>query len=524
MPVRIKKGSFRKQCKGGLEPKMKIVFFVSEDKSLGVGYLSSYLKQHGHQVYLLFDSCQFAKSYVQNERLARYFSKEKYFLKRIRDIRPDLIGFSVLTSNYQWALRLSRLIKQYFNIPVIFGGVHPTLVPDRVIKETAIDMVCVGEAEEALLELSDNFGKNTNIKNVYFKDNGQVISNSLRPLEQDLDKYPFPDEELFYEILPDSYRITSSVITSRGCPYYCTFCSNHSLAALYKGQRYLRRRSADNVLAELYQRKHKFKSRHFVFVDDIFASDDTDWLERFIPRYKKEINLPFNCLAHPDLVSERTISLLKDGGCTTIDFGLQSGSERLRRDVLYRFETNESIRKIALACKRHKLHFAVDQILNIPTETEEDILSSARLFNAIRPDIINCSSLLYFPKALIIDKARKAGLLDTGALEQIEDGKVDDLYSSASISPVHKNSLSFYRKYALLLNIIPLLPKRIMSLVINNVRSRNIISKIPLSILPLVRVFVDLKGGLGFIPFSVLRNEMFYLKQHLRYQRYMRGK
>ena len=502
---------------------MKIVFFVCEDKSLGVGYLSSYLRQHGHQIYLLFDSRQFAKSYIQNKGLAEYFSKINYFLKRLGEIKPDLIGFSVVTAHYQWALDLSRRIKKNFKIPIIFGGVHPTLLPERVIREDAVDMVCIGEGEEALLELADNFGKRTDIRNIYFKNKGKIIRNLLRPLEQNLDKYPFPDEELFYQILPASYRITSSVITSRGCPYRCTYCSNHSLANIYKGQRYVRRRSVENLLAELQERKYKYKTEHFVFMDDIFASE-INWLSEFIPSYKREINLPFNCLAHPNLASERIIGLLKDGGCITIDFGLQSGSEGLRREVLQRAETNQAMIRTAEACKKYGIHFAVDQILDIPTESENDILSSASLLNTVRPDIVNCYNLLYFPKAEIINKAKELGLLGEDKIEQIEEGKLDNLYSTVTFSSGHKEKASSYRRYALFLSSVPLLPRKIVNMVINYPWLRNLFSKLPLSFLPFVKIVVDIKSGLGFIPFSVLRNELFYLRQHIKYLNYVRKK
>ncbi|MEI6631159.1 MAG: radical SAM protein [bacterium] len=502
---------------------MRIAFVVSEDKNLGVGYLSSYLKKHGHQVHLLFDPRQFAKAYIQNKKLAGYFSKEKYLLRRLQEIKPDLIGFSVVTANYQWGLSLAKKIKEYFDIPIIFGGVHPTLVPERVIRQEAVDMVCIGEAEEAILELAESSDKRTDIRNIYFKRDNAVIANPLRPLEQDLDKYPFPDERLFYELLPSSYRITTSVITSRGCPYSCTYCANHSFVSLYKGQRYVRRRSVDNVLGELKERKERFKTRHFVFMDDVFATD-INWLKEFIPRYKKEIGLSFNCLAHPSLVNEDIIGLLKEAGCSTIDFGLQSGSERLRKDILHRFETNEAMVAAAQACRRHGLHFAVDQILNIPTETEGDVLDSAQLLNRIRPDIINCYSLLYFPKAEIILKARELGLLDEKKIEEIEGGRDDGLYSTATLTASKTKSTSFYQRYALLLSSIPLLPKSLCARVISSVKLKKFFSGLPISLMPFVKIIADLKGGLGFIPFSVLANEVFYLKQHFIQQRYLNKK
>jgi anaerobic magnesium-protoporphyrin IX monomethyl ester cyclase len=495
---------------------MKIVFFVAEDKSLGVGYLSSWLKQHGHQVYLLFDPCQFSKSYIQNRALAKYFLRDGHFLKRIKQIQPDLIGFSVLTSNYQWALRLSGLIKKHFDIPIIFGGVHPTIVPDRVITQDSVDLVCLGEAEEALLELMDNFrsGKK-DIRNIYFKDKGEVIRNPLRPLEQNLDKYPFPDEEIFYETLPASYRKTTSVMTSRGCPFSCTYCNNKRLLEIYKGEKYVRRRSVGNVIEELRLRKNKYKSAHFVFMDDVFSSE-VSWLRDFVAQYKKHVGLPFNCLSHPLLVNDEIIGLLKEAGCKMINFGLQSGSERLRRQIFKRFESNECIEEIAASCRKNRIRFAIDHIFNVPSEADEDNLISAELYNQIRPNIINCYRLMYFPRSEIINISREYGLLCEEEVPYIEEGKGIGLYATVSLGARNSEKLSFYRRFAIIFSMIPLLPKALVRRILKSRVLRGVCAKIPLSALPIIKIMVDFKEGMGFIPFSVLKNEIFYTVQFFR--------
>ena len=134
---------------------MRILFLCSEDKWLGVSYLSSYLKQHGHETDLLFDPLLFNKSYIRNERLGEIFSVDRKFINRIEQTKPDLIGFSVVTANYQWALQKAKLFKEHFKIPIIFGGPQVTIAADEVITNSCVDMVAVGEAEEALLELLD---------------------------------------------------------------------------------------------------------------------------------------------------------------------------------------------------------------------------------------------------------------------------------------------------------------------------------------------------------------------------------
>lgn len=215
---------------------MKIVFVCSEDKWLGVSYLSAYLKQHEIEVHLLFDPLLFNKAYIQNAKLKDKFSIDKKFLTGIEDINPDLIGFSVVTANYQWALEKAVLFKKHFpKVPIIFGGPHPTIVPEEVIGNAQVDMIAVGEAEESLLELMNKKLQKKDVRGIWFKDDkGETIRNPLYPLETNIDKYPFPDDELFYRQIPPSYRIVPSVITSRGCPFSCTYCGNQSMQKIYK--------------------------------------------------------------------------------------------------------------------------------------------------------------------------------------------------------------------------------------------------------------------------------------------------
>jgi anaerobic magnesium-protoporphyrin IX monomethyl ester cyclase len=179
---------------------MKIAFIVSEDENPGVEYLSDYLKRSGHQVELVFNPQQFNKAYTRNNFLAKIFNWEEINLKQLARTKPDLIGFSCVTANYQWALSFAKKVKNRFNTPIIFGGVHPTLRPEVVMENEVIDMVCIGEAEEAILELMDSLAKKdqrTDIKNIWFRKNGEIIRNQPRPLEENLDKYAM-DRQLFF--------------------------------------------------------------------------------------------------------------------------------------------------------------------------------------------------------------------------------------------------------------------------------------------------------------------------------------
>ena len=195
-----------------------------------------------------------------------------------------------------------------------------------MIEETSVDAVCIGEGENAMLELVENLtaGESiTEIENLWVKKDGQITRNPIRPLIQDLDQVPLPDHELFRRVIPDRIWY-ACVLTGRGCPYHCTYCFNHAYRELYKGKgKYIRRRSVDNVLEELRELK-KHKCYRFVkFADDIFTLQH-DWLEEFCPRYQEEIGLPFSCLTRANHVNPKDPAPAQGSGLPQDHLGSRS--------------------------------------------------------------------------------------------------------------------------------------------------------------------------------------------------------
>ena len=190
---------------------MKISFVVAEDENLGVEYLSNALKKNRHQVELVFFPNQFGKGYVKNKWLANFFNWQDINLRELKRQNPDLIAFSCVTATYDWAHRFSRIVKKELSKPIIFGGTHPTLKPEVVMSNDAVDMVCVGEGEEAIVELANSLEageKRQDIKNIWFRFNGHIIKNPVRPLKENIDDYEM-DRELFFKKLPSNYRTSA---------------------------------------------------------------------------------------------------------------------------------------------------------------------------------------------------------------------------------------------------------------------------------------------------------------------------
>ena len=269
---------------------MKIAFVCFEEEQLGVEYLSAVLKSRSHKTKLFFEPSLFNDSLLKIGFLSRLFSFKSIITKELENFKPGLVCFSTISDYYVNACDLAKSIKKSINVPVVFGGIHPTSVPEEVIKNSFVDYVVVGEGEYALLDLISALEKNkdaTSIANIWTKKNKRVIRNPVRPLIENLDNLPFSDKELFYEKAPFlASRYTT--VTSRGCPFRCTYCNNSYLQKLYSGSKYFRRRSVDNVIEELKLAKKKYKPRWIIFHDETFTIN-TNWLKEFAYKYRKEI-------------------------------------------------------------------------------------------------------------------------------------------------------------------------------------------------------------------------------------------
>ncbi|MBU4149931.1 MAG: cobalamin-dependent protein, partial [Candidatus Omnitrophica bacterium] len=234
---------------------MRVIFAVkySGDEYIGLMRISSILRNKGYQV----------------EAVEAEYNKVK---ERLKDGLPTVLAYSAPTIFVSHYLKLNKRIKERFNVFSVFGGPHPTAVPE-MIKEDGVDGVCIGEGEFAMLELVDNLcsGRPVNdIKNWWIKENGKVFKNPLRPLIKDLDSLPFPDRELFKNhALFDRERIY--ILTGRGCPYACSFCFNPYYNKIYEGQMTsIRKRSVENVIEEIRRFKKDFPLKFVRFYDDIF--------------------------------------------------------------------------------------------------------------------------------------------------------------------------------------------------------------------------------------------------------------
>lgn len=360
---------------------------------IGLEIMSAMLKDAEHEVHGIVESTFDTSDYITRD--------EKKNLDKLIEIQPDIVGFSVLTMRFQWNLKFAKLIKQRLpHVKIIFGGPHPTAVPETVIIEECVDIICIGEGEYAMLELAENPDR-LDIKNLWIKDNGNLIRNELRPLVEDLDSLPFADKTLWLDSVDKKEFRRYLILTTKGCPRNCTYCSNSQVRKLFEGLGpYVRTRSVDNVIDELVQAKKLYDINWIVFMDDNLTLNK-EWFIEFAQKYKKYINVPYASNTHPLTIDEERAFWLKESNCKFIMLGLQSGSETVRK-YLNRHETNDQVRNTARICRENGLKFTIDHIFGLINPELESLRESALLYNELRPNQVNTFFLYYFPNTPII--------------------------------------------------------------------------------------------------------------------------
>lgn len=435
---------------------------------MGIECLSSNLKQNGFETKLFLDPILFSESgFLKNRFLSNIFSFSKDILKNIINYNPDLLCFSVIADNYLWACEWAGGIKEHISIPIVFGGIHPTSIPEKVILGAFVDYVCVGEGDEAIVELAQALKdkKDTNsIKNIWSKKGGLIFKNDVRPLIPDLDALPFPDKGLYYSQAPifsDGYLIS----TSRGCPFKCAYCCNNVYYLLYKDTgKIIRRRTAGNIIEELRKVEVEYRPKFIHFVDDVF-NFDRSWLSDFLGEYKRSIKLPFSCYIYPDLVDSGIAKLLKETGCFKIQMGLQVIDEKKRRSVLKRDSAQENISRAIDCFKQEGIYVTCDNIFGFPDEEEEELLSLAYFYNQHTPNHCETFWLRYYPKTEITKWALDNRYIDDKINDKIENGN----YNLGLVRrPEYVVSNSYANQFILLLNIFPFLSKKLRLFVLKH--------------------------------------------------------
>jgi radical SAM superfamily enzyme YgiQ (UPF0313 family) len=449
---------------------MKCTFVVMGAENVSVQALSAYLKARGFETGLAYDQALFDdKNFLDWPRLAKLLDNSGQCVRQIVESAPDLVAFTVMTPTYQWALDIARRVKQRIPVPILFGGIHPSTVPHKVIQEDCVDMVCVGEGEEPLADLLESMRKgsiDTTIRNLWFKTySGRIIRNPSRLEIQDVDRLPFPDKELFEDhvCIPNYYL----ALTARGCPFTCTFCSLSFMAKESEsmGGKRLRQRSVELALQELRRARDKYHPEWIDIKNNTFTAN-RKWTLEFCRLYPEAVGVPFKVFAHPLTMVDEVAVALKEAGCWGVQLGIESYDANVRREILNRKEGNEHIDKAVLAMDKAGLPYTLDYILGLPGQTEDELLRAAYFFlDRTACYRVSPYMLAYLPKLEIVEHGLRAGEITQADVDALENGLHNHYLSTGSI--LNKRRLRQLRAYRFLFRMIPMVPKPIMRLVVS---------------------------------------------------------
>ena len=374
---------------------MKIIFIIPKAKSIsggksltlipnvGIAYLSAFLKKNGIEVCVFDDGVE--------------DGWEKLFTT-IRESKPDVIGITIYSYNYGYACGLIKAIRDNFRLPLVLGGIHVNIIKKQILLDTGADFAVKHEGEYTLLELLEAIKNKNNdfsvIKGLIWRgENSRIIENPDRPLIKDLDILPFPDYDIFDITKYFCYKDkTLPLITSRGCPYGCNFCS----IKLSMGQSF-RPRGAENVVDEIECYVSKGWAG-FDIDDDCFTLDmkRVEAICDLIIQKKLNIKFKFPNGIRADKVSYQLLKKLKLAGCTYIVYGCETGNKRILK-LIKKGVTLEQVRQAVEWANEVGISNSVSFIIGHTEETYKEALDTLVFARSLSTDFSSFYNLLPYP-------------------------------------------------------------------------------------------------------------------------------
>ena len=351
------------------------------------------------------------------------------FRSAVKDFQPDIIAVSCTETTF---LRGMKIIDETRDLGVknMFGGVFPTFAPELVMQYPNVDMLCVGEGENTIIDLANTISNKedySDITNLWIRQNdGTIKKNSVsRPV--DINEVPaitdieLFDEQRFYRPMGGKIRRLLPVETHRGCPYTCSFCNSPGQNRLYgdgdflKGMSFFRKKSMDLVKKEIQNHIKKHNVEYIYFWADTFLAWSDQEFDEFIKMYS-QIKLPYWCQTRIETVDEEKFRRMKDVGLDRITFGLEHGNEDFRRDVVKREYSNDDAIKKIKTVEELGITFSINNIIGFPDETRELAFDTIELNRQFNSDNTSCSILVPFHGTELHDLCVKKGYLDPNVI------------------------------------------------------------------------------------------------------------
>jgi radical SAM superfamily enzyme YgiQ (UPF0313 family) len=372
--------------------------------AMGISYISSVLKLNGHSTRL----------FVLTPRNANKIEAS------LDDFNPQLVCLTAVATTYHLIKNFAtQYKKKHPQIYLIAGGCHVSLNPEMAI-EDSFDAICIGEGEYPVLELAAQMehGQNpSNIQNLWIKNGSNIQKNPTRPFLEYLDEIPFPDREMWREWTRYPNR-NPAILIGRGCPFKCTYCCNHKLAQLAEGK-YYRFRSPQNIVDELRsitedcpEASHIYFETETIGTNLTFVLEFCSMLESINRERERALTFSINLRVTPNMHLAPLFEALHRANFTHVNIGLESGSERVRRQILNRIYSNDDIINAVTLAKQHGFKVMIYIMIGLPGETLEDFEQTVKLARECQADSYQLNIFYPYPGTILAHISEEEGMVD----------------------------------------------------------------------------------------------------------------
>jgi len=366
--------------------------------SLGILYIAAYIEKHTTHSVKVIDAQVGNLDYDA-------------IRSRIADEAPQVVGITAMTMTMIDVLETVRQVKSVsLEIKIVLGGPHAILFPEETIALPGIDYLVIGEGEIIFTKLIDALEKKSafhTIPGIVYKKNGEVIHTETPTFIEDLDALPFPARHLTpynqYNALLSKGKIVTTIFTSRGCPYKCTFCDRPGLGKKFRA------RSAMNVVDELEDCVNK-GIFDFLFYDDTFTVQRQRVIDICNEICRRKLDIAWDIRARVDTVDETVLAHLKKAGCHGIHYGIEAGTEKILKRLNKGIQLQQAINIFNLT-KKYRISTLAYFMIGNPGENLDDINSTFKLMKVLKADYVHLTILTPFPGTQIYFDGLKSGII-----------------------------------------------------------------------------------------------------------------
>lgn len=380
-----------------------------EQINFGISYIAGLLKKNGHEPNIIV---------LSSTRQRKSF---EIMDQNIKEFKPDIIGFHIISTQYPFLSEVAlRTKEKYPDIYLIAGGPHVSINPDDVITGP-FNAICIGEGEYPTLELTQKLSQGeplTNIANLWIRTGNKVEKNPTRPFLGNLNNLPFPYRDMWFPWIKEHIGSRFSILLGRGCYFNCTYCSNHVLRRVANGD-YVRFRSPDNIISEIRDLHNKFPDKQEYFFEVELFNINKKWMLELCEKLKmfndsliKPLIYGTNIRITPNSDFDNIFASCARANIKYLTVGLESGSERIRRKVMRRIYSNDDVIRMAEQARKHGLQFGFQNMIGLPSETEEDFMETIKLNRICQPDWYYLSIFFPYPGTELANYCEEMGLLN----------------------------------------------------------------------------------------------------------------